>query len=276
MTGMAHTYFRKQVFLPQDHGSWVFILSPLLVGLFAGGRFTIASLSLVVAAMAAFLLRQPVTLAVKAYSGRRAKSDLPAARFWIAVYGIMILIALGGLIRADFAYLLALAIPGIPVFAWHLWLVSKREERRQVNVELIATGALSLAAPAAYWVGIGRYDTAGWWLWILVWFQTAASLVYAYLRLEQRELAQLPAAPELWRLGLRSFAYTTFNLSASLALGLAAVLPRFVFIPYLIQWSETLWGIFHPAIKWKPTRIGIRQLIVSILWTILFIITWRL
>jgi hypothetical protein len=276
MTGMAQTYFRKQVFLPQDHGSWVFILSPLLVGLFAGGRFTIASLSLVVAAMAAFLLRQPVTMAVKAYSGRRAKSDLPAARFWIMVYGIMILTALAGLIRADFAYLLALAIPGAPVFAWHLWLVSKREERRQVNVELIATGVLSLAAPAAYWVGIGRYDAAGWWLWILVWFQTAASLVYAYLRLEQRELAQLPAAPELWRMGLRAFAYTTFNLSASLALGLATVLPRFVFIPYLIQWSETLWGIFHPAIKWKPTRIGIRQLIVSILWTILFIVTWRL
>jgi hypothetical protein len=154
--------------------------------------------------------------------------------------------------------------------------VSKREERRQVNVELIATGVLSLAAPAAYWVGIGRYDPAGWWLWILVWFQTAASIVYAYLRLEQREQAEVPARREMWKIGLRSFAYTTFNLLAALVLGLASVLPRLIFIPYLIQWSETLWGIFHPAIKWKPTRIGIRQLIVSILWTITFILIWRL
>jgi hypothetical protein len=77
-------------------------------------------------------------------------------------------------------------------------------------------------------------------------------------------------------MGLQAFAYTTFNLAASLSLGLAAVLPRFLFIPYLVQWIETLWGIFHPSAGWKPTRIGIRQLIVSIIWTILFIITWKL
>src|SRR5215216_5657678 len=185
--GVPPAYLRKQIFLPQDHGSWVFIFSPLLVGLFAAGRFTFATVSLVGAALAVFLLRQPVTIAVKAYAGRRPKSDIPAARLWIALYGLIILLALIGLIRAGFAYLLLLAIPGVPVFAWHLWLVSRREERRQVNVEIIATGVLSLAAPAAYWVGLGRYDSAGWWLWLLVWAQTAASIVCAYLRLEQRD-----------------------------------------------------------------------------------------
>jgi hypothetical protein len=278
---MRTSYLRKQIFLPQDHGSWVFIFSPLLIGLFAGAGFTYASLSLVVAAIAAFLIRQPVTIAVKALSGRRARNDLTPAGVWIIVYGIIILIALIGLFRAGFGYLLILAIPGFPVFAWHLWLVSKREERRQVNVEIIATGVLSLAAPAAYWVGIGRYDPAGWWLWSLVWLQTAASIVYAYLRLEQRESTTLsdqssdPARNELWRMGVRAFAYTTFNLVLTLLFGLVAILPRFIFIPYLVQWIETIWGIFHPAIKWKPTRIGIRQLIVSTLWTILFILFWK-
>ena len=254
----------------------MFIFSPLLIGLFLGGTFTFASLNLVIASITAFLIRQPITIAVKAYAGRRAKSDLPAVRFWIIVYGFLILIAVLGLIRAGFGYLLFLAIPGAPVFAWHLWLVSKREERRQINVEIIATGVLSLAAPAAYWVGIGRYDPIGWWLWILVWLQTAASIVYAYLRLGQRDQAEIPAQNELWKMGFRAFAYTTFNLVSAFTLGFVSVLPRFLFIPYLVQWSETIWGIFHPAIKWRPTRIGIRQLIVSILWTILFIITWRL
>jgi hypothetical protein len=273
---MKASYFRKQIFLPQDHGSWVFIFSPLLIGLFLGGKFSFASLSLLIASIAAFLIRQPITIAVKAYAGRRAKTDLPAAGFWIMVYGIIILITLLGLIRAGFGYLLFLAIPGVPVFAWHMWLVSKREERRQINVEIIATGILSLAAPAAYWAGIGHYDPIGWWLWGLVWLQTAASIVYAYLRLEQRELAEIPARKELWKMGFRAFAYTTFNLASIFTLGFDSVLPRFLLIPYLVQWSETMWGIFQPAIKWKPTHIGIRQLIVSILWTILFIITWRL
>jgi hypothetical protein len=267
---------RKQIYLPQDHGSWVFLFSPLLIGLFAGNAFSLGSLSLIVAAIAAFLIRQPVTIAVKASSGRRPKSDLAAAWFWIAVYGVIALAALFALIRAGFGYLIYLAIPGLPVFAWHLWLVSRREERRQVNVELIATGVLSLAAPAGYWVGIGRYDPTGWWLWILVWLQTAASIVYAYLRLEQRDGAVGLKKSELWRKGVRTFAYTSFNLVAVLVLGLLAILPRFLFLPYLVQWGETLWGIFHAAVKWKPTRIGIRQLIVSTLWTILFIVTWRL
>jgi hypothetical protein len=273
---VTQAYLRKQIFLPQDHGSWVFIFSPLLVGLFAGGAFTLASLSLAVAAIAAFLVRQPITIAVKAYSGRRAKSDLPAARFWIALYGLVLLLVLLELIRAGFAYLLLLALPGVPVFAWHLWLVSRREERRQVTVEIVATAVLSLAAPAAYWVGIGGYDLAGWWLWILVWAQTAASIVYAYLRLEQRNQAEGHGRAELWRMGIQAFAYTTFNLLGVSLLGIFSILPRLLFLPYLLQWLETIWGILHPAIKWKPTRIGIRQLIVSTLWTIFFIVTWRL
>jgi hypothetical protein len=153
--------------------------------------------------------------------------------------------------------------------------VSRREERRQINVEIIATGVLSLAAPAAYWVGLGRYDPTGWWLWILTWLQSAASIVHAYLRLEQRELDQVPASNVLWKMGWRAFAYTTFNFASALVLGLFAILPRFLSIPYLVQWMETLWGIFHPSVGWKPTRIGIRQLIVSTLWTILFIATWK-
>jgi hypothetical protein len=272
---MSASYFRKQIFLPQDHGSWVFIFSPLLVGLFAGRQFSLASLCLVIAAVVAFLIRQPVTMAVKAYSGRRARTDLPASALWIAIYGILILIALIGLIRLGFISILLLAIPGAPVFAWHLWLVSRREERRQVNVEILATGVLSLAAPAAYWVGIGRYDAIGWWLWILTWFQSVASIVYAYLRLEQREWREVPPRAELWKAGWRAFAYTTFNLVASFALGLLSVLPPLIFIPYLVQWCETLWGIFHPAVRWKPVQIGMRQLAVSILWTVLFIVFWR-
>src|SRR5512147_618893 len=135
-------YFRKQIYLPQDHGSWVFILSPLLIGLFAGKDFSLASLSLIIAAMAAFLIRQPITMAVKAYSGRRPKDDLPAARFWIVSYSIIALGALIGLIAQGYIFLLLLAIPGLPVFAWHLWLVSRREERRQAGMEIVAIGVL--------------------------------------------------------------------------------------------------------------------------------------
>ena len=267
--------FRKQIFLPQDHGAWVFILSPLLIGLFAGKHFSYASFNLVVAAMAAFLIRQPLTIAVKIVSGRRAKNELPAARFWMMVYGTIALLALSGLFLEGFGIIFYLAVPAVPVFAWHLWLVSRREERRQAGIEIVATGVLALAAPAAYWVGIGHYDPTGWWLWLLCWMQTAASIVYAYLRLEQREQTKIPERRAQWMMGFRAALYTSFNLASALSLSLLAVLPGFIFIPFLLQWLETLWGITHPAIGWKPVRIGARLTIVSGLWTILFIVFWH-
>ncbi|MCC6299131.1 MAG: YwiC-like family protein [Anaerolineales bacterium] len=272
---MQNTLFKKHIAVPQDHGSWVFILSPLLVGIFAGKNFNYATFNLIVACMAAFMLRQPATTLIKILARRRPKEELPVARFWIALYSGIALLSVIALILEGFKDILYLAVPGALVFGWHLWLVSKRKERKQAGVEIIATGILSLAAPAAYWIGIGHYAPTGWWLWILVWIQSAASIVYAYLRLEQRVLDSFPTRREQWKMGFRAALYTTFNLASTLTLGLVAALPALLFLPYLLQWAETMWGILHPAVGWKPTRIGVRQLIVSALWTILFIATWK-
>ncbi|HWQ83040.1 MAG TPA: YwiC-like family protein [Anaerolineales bacterium] len=271
----SSTLFRRQIALPQDHGSWVFIFSPLLIGLFAGGWVS-TSAYLIVAAMAAFLIRQPVTMLVKIYSRRRPRRDLASAWFWSGVYVLLGLVGVAGLAFSGHAYLLWLALPGVPVFIVHLLLVSRREERRQIGVELVGCGVLALAAPAAYWVGIGEADPSGWWLFGLVWFQSAASIVYAYLRLEQRELTARPPDAVLLRMSRRAFLYTGFNLFATLVLSLLNVLPDWIWLPFALQSAETLHGaLVKPAIGWKPTRIGVRQLIVSTLFTLLFILVWR-
>ena len=265
---------RKIIALPSDHGSWVFILSPLLIGLFAGGRFTAATAFLIVTAMAVFLIRQPVTIAAKAYSGRRPRRDLPAARFWILVYALLGLVGFGGLALAGFAYLAILALPGVPVFVWHLYLVSRRAERRQAGIEIAGAGVLALAAPAAYWVGVGKLDPSGWWLFGVSWLQSAASIVYAYLRLEQRELKAVPDILTRLRMGFRPLLYTTFNFVAVLFLSWSGSLPPLLPVAFLPQWLESIWGTFRPAIGLKPIVIGTRQTIVSALFTLLFILAW--
>lgn len=273
---MAQTkLFQRVIALPQDHGSWVFVLSPLLIGGFAGKSLGLASLVLALTVMAAFLLRQPVMVAVKVWSGRRPRTDLPVALFWMGVYGVIAALGCLGLLWLGHGRVLWLAVPAAPVFAWHLYLVSRRAERRQGTVEIVATGVLALAAPAALWVGLERYDVRGWVLWILCWFQSAASIVHAYLRLEQREWKQFPPLRDQWVAAWRAVAYTGFNFCATLGLFAIAVLPGPVFLPYGVQFAETLWGIRYPAIGLKPVAIGVRQLLVSILFTVLFILTWR-
>jgi hypothetical protein len=269
-----YNLFLRHVALPSDHGSWVFLLSPLLIGLFAGTSWSIAAIFLVITSLAAFLLRQPVTIAVKVYSGRRNRRDLPAAWFWIGIYGLTTTLGLVGLIAHGFTFLLILALPGVPVFCWHLYLVSKRAERRQLGVEIVGSGVLALAAPAAYWIGIGSLDPVGWLLLALTWLQSAASIVYAYLRLEQRELESLPDLNTRLNMGRRALSYTSFNQLFVIAFALADLVSPLLFLPYALQLVETIWGTINPAVGMRPTAIGFRQLIISSLFTLLFILTW--
>jgi hypothetical protein len=109
-----------------------------------------------------------------------------------------------------------------------------------------------------------------------MWFQSAASIVHAYLRLHQKDLKAMPDRLAMWQMGARAAAYTTFNVVAALGLSAARIAPPFIVLPFLLQWGETLWGITHPAVGAKPTAIGVRQLIVSTLFTVLFILAWRI
>ncbi len=269
----------KQIALPPDHGSWVFLLSPLLIGLFAGGKWQAGHSWLVLASLAVFFLRQPAAALVKTYSGRRSARERPAAWLWLGVYGLLALAAAAGLAWLGHDYLMWLALPGLTVFGWHLWLVRQRQERRRMGVDILAAGALALAAPAAYWIGTGKPGTpdmllTGGWLWALTWLQSASSIVYAFLRLEQRVLKEMPALAERWQIGRRALLYSGFNLALTAAAGLAGWLPGGLWLAYGLQFAEVVYGTLRPAVGFKPTAIGFRQLGISSLFTILFILLW--
>jgi hypothetical protein len=266
---------KRHIALPQDHGSWVFLFSPLLIGLFAGGTWTAATSYLVLACIAAFLFRQPVIIAVKSYSGRRSRKDLPAAWFWMGVYSVIALTGIIGLAVLGYGYLLYLALPGIPIFTLHLVLVSRRAERKQMVVEIAAIGVLALSAPAAYWVAVGQPAIEGWFLAVLVWLQSAASIIYAYLRLAQRVLPDTPSFPYRIKMASSALLFTSFNLALVFTLSITGRLPVLLPLPFAVQWAESIWGALKPAINYKPTAIGLRQLVISSLFTLLFILTWR-
>jgi hypothetical protein len=265
--------FRPSVALPSDHGAWAFFLSPLLIGLFAGGSWTIPSLYLVVAAVTAFLLRQPMTILVKVVSRRRPRRDLPAAILWTSVYGGVALVNLLGLLLRGYEYVAALAIPGIAVFAWYLTLVGRRGEREQIGVEILGAGVLALLAPAGLWIGLERFDPVGWWLWGLTWAQAAMSIVHVYARLGHRKRGE-DISRQVRRLAFRSLGLSSSVVLAVLVLSGAGRLPPFLFVPFVLQWGEAAWALARPSVGSKPNVIGARQLVVSALFTFLFILVW--
>jgi hypothetical protein len=259
-----YSVWRKSFALPSEHGAWIWWIGPMVVGAAAAGRLVPDFAILCAAALAAFLLRQPVVMAVKVISGRRPREDLPAAAFWTSVYSLIGAMAVASLVARGHPSVLWLALPGVAVFTWHLWLISRRQERGQMGIELVGAGVLALAAPAALWVCGSGPDQRGWLLWGLTWLQSAASIVLVYHRLAQRRLSAAPPVPDRWRMGARAILYHVFNLAFSTTLAAASQVPALVPVAFGLMLLDALEGIGRPPIGARPTAIGFRQLGASL------------
>lgn len=269
MSSRLRTYLKRRYALPTEHGAWIWWIGPLIIGTAAAGKVNSDLLWFAVAMFAAFLFRQPTAMFVKTLSGRRPRSDRAPAMFWASFYALIALAGLTVLLIRDHTVLLVLAIPGIPVFLWHLWLVSRRAERGQRGIEIVGAGVLALAAPAAYWVVGGSDDQLAWILWGLCWLQSAASIVLVYLRLEQRKQDSAGDLRSRIASGLRTFAYHAFNLTLAVYLYITGRIPLLMLIAFGFMLVDALDGILRPEVGVKPARIGVRQLLMSSLFVLL-------
>ena len=265
----ASRLFRKQYFLPSEHGSWIWMLGPFIIGTAASGEPSIASRLLLLMALSLFLIRQPVMVLVKVRTRRRHQRDTAPALFWAIIYSVLIGLTTTSLILRGFHQLLLLAIPAVPVFTWYLYLISKRKERGQRGVELVGSGVLALAAPAAYWVSGGNDIILAGILWALSWLQSTASIINVYLRLEQRQLKTLPPLSARLRMGRRTAAYHIFNLALVCFLASQTLIPLLIIAAFGLMLIDALEGTLRPVIGIRPSIIGLRQLVSSSIFVVL-------
>ena len=262
---------RWRLAIPQDHGSWVFLLTPLVVGLAAIPRVTLAVGAVVLGAFAGFLIRQPAAVLVKAWAGRRGQADLAPAAAWAAVYAVLGLVAVAVLVAQGAADVLWLGVPAVPVFGWQLRLVARREERRQELLEVLAAVVLGAVAPALLRAASGTWDPSGWVIWALVATQSGASITHAYLRLAQREAVRRRAPSPSPAVAMR---WTTGNIVLAAACATAGVAPAVVVLPFVVQWAETLRWAVGAVSDQTPSAIGRRQFVVSTVVTVLLAACW--
>lgn len=219
--------------------------------------------------LAIFLMRQPMTIFIKTLAKRRTIGDRAPALIWVSVYAGIALAAFASLWYAGYGRIFWLLLPGMPVFTWHLYLVSRRAERGQRGIEIVGAGVLALAAPASYWVAGAASSALPWLLWGIAWLQSAASIVLVYQRLHERNLDWAGDIPERLRRASRSLGYHSFNLAVSLIAYLFAGLPLLLTVASALMWIDAADTLRKPAMGWKPARIGLRQLIASCLFVLI-------
>ncbi len=178
------TLFRRSLILPAEHGSWSWLLVPYLLGAAVAGRFTFATLLVLLCGLSLFLMRQPATAWLRVRQGKGRRSDGPLAAGWTVGLGLLGLLCLAGLLALGHGELLLLGAPLALVMGAYLFIaLQKRAQLRSLGMEIAGAAALAVTAPAAYAAGTGRLDQIAWMLWLLTGLMNALGVLYVRRRI---------------------------------------------------------------------------------------------
>lgn len=176
--------FRRSLLLPTEHGSWSWLLVPYLLGAAVAGRFSFATLLVLVAGLSLFLTRQPATAWLRVRQGKGRRSDGPLAAGWTAGLVLLGVLSLVGLLALGHRELLLLGAPLALVMAAYLFIaLQRRAQLRSLGMEIAGAAALAVTAPAAYAAGTGKLDQIAWMLWLLTGLMNALGVLYVRRRI---------------------------------------------------------------------------------------------
>ncbi len=178
----------RSVALPMEHGSWAFVGEPLLLGLLLAPG--LSGLSLGIATVGAFLLRQPLKVYLKDVRSQRLVARTYTARRFILIYGgVMLIAALATLVLLPSVDAFLPLLLALPFFMLQL-IFDLRNQSRSLTAEIagtVATGAI--ASSIVMLQGWSLIPALGIWFIMATKAITAVLYVRSRLRLEREKSA---------------------------------------------------------------------------------------
>jgi len=183
----------RRVVLPTEHGGWAFLAEPMLLGLLVAPSLSGALLT--VAALAAFLSRQPLrTVLLDRRRGKRHPRTRVAERALAAALVVTAGAAAGAVLRAEGPVLLALGLISpfaATVLAFDLAL-RPRHLAAEVAGGLAVGGLASAIAIARGWPLAPAFA-----LWVVLAARAAPSILYVRARLRLERGAPIRRSPPI-------------------------------------------------------------------------------
>ncbi|MCA9871213.1 MAG: YwiC-like family protein [Anaerolineae bacterium] len=259
-----HTWFRKALVVPTEHGAWSWLLVPFLVGALvgslAGQRAPFSGLALIftlVGGLSAYMSRQPATALARIRRGRGRKADESLALGWTLGFGLVAALCLLGLLALGRTALAALIAPFALVLVMYL-LASRsgRAAMRALSMELTGAIGLALMAPAAYIATTDTFDAIAWKLWVLLALQNLLGVLYVRVR-----LADTHKRPAERRLMLGGHAAALLIVAAGAALAWWSWLMVVPFAGFLLRAG---WTYTAPRAVLNVKRFGFTEVGVEI------------
>jgi hypothetical protein len=242
----------RSVALPVEHGGWGFLLEPLLLGLLVAP--SAAAVTLSVAVIAAFLLRQPAKIILMDRRRGRAFPRTQLAWRFVLLYGSFALIGVAlTLWQAGFVWLLPslLALPFGAVFLYYDLTRPGRTWQAEFSAPVAltsATASIALIAGWALWPSLA--------LWIMLTARALPSILFVRARLRlDRDKAPDRILPILAHV---------VALIVVLALAWVEWIPWLGLIPYVVLLVRAIHGL--SAQRWRTSikAIGFMELGIGI------------
>lgn len=244
----------KSIALPAEHGSWGFLVEPMILGMLVAPTW--AGLALCVGIFGVFLVHQPLKIALKdRQRGKRYPRTAYAERF-AAFYAVIALVGLGfAALLTDHAFWLPLAL-AVPLAGVQL-VYELRSEGRALLPELFGASALGASASAVA-LAAGVALVPALLLWLLIALRVVPSILYVRVRLRR-------ARGQQSSMGGAAAAHTAaLLLVGGLALA-GQVTGAAVAAAALLLARLLLWG-------WRaqPAKIvGVQEVIVGLVYAVL-------
>lgn len=236
---------RIEVPVPREHGAWVMLSLPLVLGAATGPRGVSGAIGLLVVTTLAVFLAQDLIR-------RRVRGRLPAgAMRWLAGYAAAAVAAGFGLLAllppAGRVGLVVLGGVGGAIFAVLLWALArpggKRFDRSVVG-ELLAVPALTLTGPAAAVVATGELGAGAWTVWALSVAYFGSGMLFVKMLLDGWKRGRRGLGVRTAPLAVGTVAWHSLVLAGLVAVSLIGLDGAWPWLPlaYLPCVARAAWG----------------------------------
>lgn len=236
----------SQIALPTEHGSWGFLLEPLVAALVIA--FSSGGIWISIMVIGAFLARRPLQVFINQRNAPAGEIKAAALKF----FGVFSLFAAIGLAAALVTSSLAVLIPlatALPVAIFQLYIESTARGR-QLVAEL--AGALVMPASAASIILAGG---GGWPFAAAVWFLFAARFVPSILYIRNRLNLEKGKAISMI---LPAVAHVAALISVSL-IAFTGYLPMLAIPAFALLLGRSIYGLSRYRKRVKAMKIGVSE-----------------
>lgn len=275
----SKTIFVKRLIIPGEHGAWVWLLVPFLVGGVVApelgqtaARSWLALLLVGLGGLSAFLLRQPAAAWQRMRQGKGSRDLAPLAAGWSLAFAAAALLCFGGLLALGRTALLALVGAGSGIFLLYLYAAQLgRAGMRALWMEAAGAAGLSLMAPAAVVAVTAQMPRAAWGLWGVLALQNVLAVLYVRLRLADTKNRPAGSQPAARRLVIAAHAVSMLLVGAA---GILGWIPLLSLIPFLAFCLRAWWAAAQPRPVPNVRRFGFLELGIAALVGAWFILSY--